>query len=136
MTKLAKIAAEKSTEVEEFSKSYDQQKETFEKETRNVFDKSLQETKNESTNFEEEMKNLRVSFEGSISSLSKQLENAKENTIKITEFRTKEREELMMETEKILKEENCQTLAVEADEVLVNEYKEMQEIFLLFHKFF
>lgn len=106
MTKLAQIAASKKTEVEEFSKSYDQQKETFEKETRNVFDKSLQETKNESTNFEEEMKNLRVSFEGSISSLSKQLENAKENTIKITEFRTKEREELMMETEKILKEEH------------------------------
>ena len=112
MKKLSLIAAEKSTEVEEFSKSYDQQKETFEKETRNVFDKSLQETKNESTNFQEEMKSLRVSFEGMISSLSKQLENAKENTIKITEFRTKEREELINETEKILKEEHEERLSM------------------------
>lgn len=30
--------------------------------------------------------------------------------------------------EKILKDENCQTLGVEADEVLINEYKQMQEL--------
>lgn len=30
--------------------------------------------------------------------------------------------------EKILKDENCQTLGVEADEVLINEYKQMEEL--------
>ncbi|OHT02239.1 hypothetical protein TRFO_30703 [Tritrichomonas foetus] len=106
MKELHERMSQKVNEAESFEANLENEKERFEKETKNKYESSLAEISQQPLDLEKEMEELRKSLSNEISNLKYELEVAKANTSKITEHYLKERERRQKEESDIMSEDH------------------------------
>lgn len=133
INELSKLADEKVAEADDFERTYDHQREEFRNQTKSEYDRNLEKEKNKPLEFERQMSELKITLTEDINDLQAQLDEAKKNTEKMTEFMMKERSQLLEETEveinlhyeekkKILDESHSKRI-----EAILNDLQEAQE---------
>lgn len=96
---LSQAAAFREKEASNFEKNIETEKEKYQETTKDSYEASLAQARNEPKTVEEEIKQFKESATLEMSQLKDQLELAKANTERITEYRLKERTDAFEEIE-------------------------------------